>query len=848
MISASRADTITFEYESENTQSRSSTFITFSREEFFQPTPKFSSSLTTITGWRLKKLYSNRGDSIRFVPSSTLREDFQGSKSLSEIVIYKSGYVTKRFRFEYSYFTGVQYPNDTYANKYLRLDKIKEYDRSGQNFLPPYSFDYHNSAALFPNRYSNAHDHWGFFNGAQDDSLEPSESHAKTGMLKRIIYPTGGYKEWDFEIHDFSNLVTNEYEQISPNPDSPVFRMLSEGTQSQAFTLPSTARGYITWNKPCSGPDLVNCYLRIINSSGAVWSSLLANGSQYIELPAGDYTIQARMVDGGEVNFNPPADYIQLDVSGLKVNGNLLVNKKGGGLRVKSISYRDTPQSNPIQYIFDYHQIGTKSSGWLAGRVKNTYYQWYENRCIMPDTLGILRIPEFGELFKVFNRKNFAPQQSLHGSYVMYGKVSITQINSSITNGRSVYHFSGLGFSDNTTVIDFPPVEDGHKDYELGLLLREEQYVYNSLTNSYSKLKTKTNSYTKVDQQFLTSLSAGYIYNFVCPDNIHEYCHGVFSGDPVHVVKVYREYTGRSLLTVSIDSLFSEQTFTVTKTETQYSANYQPKQQWLKNENGTTIKRTLFNYAVDAVSNPVIDYMIANNIVSAPIEAMEYKKDGIVLPVQRTKINYDLDNTAGVTLWVKRSIELARDGNAYITADVYSHYDKKGNLLQRTAIDGKTKSYVWSPDGLPVAVAVGAPLAAVYYNSFENDPLGNSPDAKMGKKSREGSFTFNLPGTGDRWLSYWRKGNGQTDWQLVEQLINQTSVTIGQAGEKVDDVRVFPIGCQVTTFAYEGDRLLSSADPNQIVTTFNYDDFGRLLNQSDHNKDIITSILYGFRN
>ncbi len=92
---------------------------------------------------------------------------------------------------------------------------------------PPYSFDYYEHEA-FPNRTSKASDLWGYYNGKDGNmgftpkvaydhggfphsrvsgsSKEPSEIHAKYGVLTKINYPTGGYTQFEYENNRAKNF------------------------------------------------------------------------------------------------------------------------------------------------------------------------------------------------------------------------------------------------------------------------------------------------------------------------------------------------------------------------------------------------------------------------------------------------------------------------------------------------------------------------------------------------------------------------------------------------------------------------------------------------------------------
>lgn len=177
-------------------------------------------------------------------PSVEDREDLPGEDRLKEIVVTDAFGNQKSFEFSCTYFNDNFVGNDfeIRKNKRLKLDSIKEV--GGE----PYIFEYNQDITL-PSKTSNARDYWGYYNGQdtnktllpslkklkrfqstfpynninfkgyQDDgglkdgvftafaNRGPSSEHIQAGMLRKVIYPTKGYSEYQFEPHTFSNYI-----------------------------------------------------------------------------------------------------------------------------------------------------------------------------------------------------------------------------------------------------------------------------------------------------------------------------------------------------------------------------------------------------------------------------------------------------------------------------------------------------------------------------------------------------------------------------------------------------------------------------------------------------------------
>lgn len=143
-----------------------------------------------------------------------------------------SGALKRKFSFGYGYF------NDTLPGpdplKRLRLDTVTEIGSDGTTALPSYKFSY-NEALNLPDRMTTGADHWGFWNGKENQNAdlipfffdedpynpgqykyfsgadrEPDSTNLYAGILEKIEYSTGGRTKFIYEPHDYgkSNQMT----------------------------------------------------------------------------------------------------------------------------------------------------------------------------------------------------------------------------------------------------------------------------------------------------------------------------------------------------------------------------------------------------------------------------------------------------------------------------------------------------------------------------------------------------------------------------------------------------------------------------------------------------------------
>jgi hypothetical protein len=186
----------------------------------------------------LLSISSNKGNSINF--SYENRPDFSDDKRLLTVSYVDNGNMISTYNLEYDYYTnyqsvGANQYNNTYLNHRYFLKKINSISPSD----PPltYEFEYNDPEQL-PHRLSYAQDYYGFFNGQGNQSLFPTgvmpsytswmgillpgnrnsfPEYAKKGTLKKIIYPTGGTEEFEYEgLSGFCGLRVFKIKSYDP--------------------------------------------------------------------------------------------------------------------------------------------------------------------------------------------------------------------------------------------------------------------------------------------------------------------------------------------------------------------------------------------------------------------------------------------------------------------------------------------------------------------------------------------------------------------------------------------------------------------------------------------------------
>lgn len=134
------------------------------------------------------------------------RDDLTNVKKLYYIAVLNEGVVRKKYYFNYRY-TG------TGTAKRLFLAGILR--ESSDDLL--YQFNYYGEAPgeyILPAYNSYAQDHWGYYNANTASSLftfnygvnrNPSLPYARAGTIKKVIYGTGGFEEYEYQLNTYND-------------------------------------------------------------------------------------------------------------------------------------------------------------------------------------------------------------------------------------------------------------------------------------------------------------------------------------------------------------------------------------------------------------------------------------------------------------------------------------------------------------------------------------------------------------------------------------------------------------------------------------------------------------------
>ncbi len=432
-----------------------------------------------IDGVRLSQIVSSNGQ-VNLLPGA-VRQDLGAynpktitdivntdSKSLGVIQISNGGTLCKEYEFSYSYFedntSSVPYilsggATITTDSKRLKLDAIQDKSCNNSLSLPPYSFVY-SSGTFAPRQLTFAQDHWGYYNGKVNNAglipsytendiyvtpganRESSWPEMNCGSLQKILYPTGGSAEFEFEAHDiWANFIYNNDVFITqstigygtgPNPQIPISLIASSNKYRfvMDFTpgIPPNGRAYI------QNSSFQNIGIEVNNQ--ALHSEVVITPGQ------GNHTFY---LSGMDLTTNTIATVKVYEI----VPTSFQDNKKIGGLRIKRQTIKDGLTNNDLVTNY-FYKSGSHSTGHLYSRpmyvrvLRNNIlrdiglapdiYNSTTNGCLFLSTgVGFKKSPN-----------SLRPMENFQGNHIGYNFVEVSKPS----NGISKYQFFGSPYWD----------------------------------------------------------------------------------------------------------------------------------------------------------------------------------------------------------------------------------------------------------------------------------------------------------------------------------------------------------------------------------------------------------------
>lgn len=787
-------------------------------------------------------------------------------RKLDEIVLMDEAEVVKK-KWQLSYFE---------TDTRLKPQYLKEVSAAGPEH-PPYEFVYYPislpgaSGSINP-YYSNRVDYWGYFNGAANGAgLIPfmdipgygsmgnanrntNANFVKAEMLSKIIYPTGGFTEFEFEAHDYSN--EGFLDGTRPISDDYVWdAALSFFYESGQFEVdPYTISFTLT------EPSLV----KIIKSSVNVGPNKAWNPTGYFEqintMQPGTYTL-AQALGAADLTNGGSSD-IQTAEASISIRRRIsVVNKLAGGVRIKSIKKQEGSNITTRSFAYTLETNPSKSSGVLAAAPVNYIYlqsvwvgitglwlssgplHWTPEGPVIGYSNVVETLENGSKIKHAFNNYNDYPDElGTVFHFVEHELVPLTSRNywRGLENNTKFLNSAGEIVKE---VINEYDVNETPA-YAVDVPVLDFRLVYRHAASGEGSVFNRDGYATLASKYFLPCRFA---YRKRSKEIIHS------TGNNLNVLANENFYFYENPLHLQLTRLTT-----------------------VGSDNKTVEKK--FNYPTDMISlgkdpNGIYQGMIDKNMINPVIEEL-HKKNNDQVSFSRT--NYFQPFTG---LFVPKTTDLQkRSTDLYQTVFMYRSYDNKGNLLSKSSGVGARNAFLWDyKQSQPIAEAINADISKIAYTSFEADGTGNwnigsttriTTDGITGKNCYQlanGNISKAGLNVASKYsITYWSKngsysvngGNGvlQTgptvnSWTFYKHIVTTTSSTVTISGSGlIDELRLYPYEAQMSTYTY--DPLLgmtSQCDVNNRISYYEYDGFGRLVLVRDQDRNVIRKMEYKYR-
>jgi YD repeat-containing protein len=800
---------------------------------------------------------------IVFEKDTTERLDLNNSFALKSMqLLDNSDVIIKKMQLHTSYMESLPvnanifpvFLNSLEGAYRLRLDSLSIQDRHSET-NGKYLFEY--DTQKLPNRYSKSVDYFGYYNGKNNTSFLPktfftppqsqnpnlfsfqigsanrsvNPDFTQASVLKKIIYPTGGYDEFTWEnnfVGQFSGNDTSYRDNLIDKNDFYFTNdinlpdvTLQGSTYIKNLTIPPNVEGFIEFNITMTGcttlPNLNNddCHfeltIRGITDPDFLYHIHQTNFNiKAIDLPAGDYKIMAKsrvtIVDPNQQTGGGP-----LSMFGISVKWSYDPNPNEriySGLRIKKIETFDREDALAFSKSYDYQYLDTtnniyKSSGHAINFIDVLDENYFVGCTIVPHPHTTSTI---GMGYKLTARSQ-APMEFTKGSLVGYTKVK--EIFDGGLKGYKEYTYSFVDKYIPTITVQQDALNLNYYAPVSGLVRITENFkrqVYcdwlrgnvkneETFSSSNLKLKSKMHDYEVVNTKTVPYFGIETIRNDPfpvvgtmmnpCPcDNIR--------------AEFYSSVTEHHRLKrVTETNYFDNGTNGVTLTkEYAYNALSQMSEERVF-DNNQLDKTTKYYYPSDASMSgkPCVSQLIAKHMIGLPLVTETYR-DTEKLSTQETV--YKNWGTTNNPLLLPEVVNTSKGGGVSETRLRYQAYDSQGNPTQVRAEQGLITSYIWGYNKTqPIAKldnATNTQIANTLGIPFQD--INESHLSVINNLRSNGPY-FNVPITT---LTY-------------KPLVGVTSVT----------------------------------DPKGQTTTYEYDSFGRLERVKDHQGNILSENEYHYR-
>ncbi len=779
---------------------------------------------------RLSSITSNRDQSkVEF--ESIYYANTDQRQKLQQIKVYSNNTtIVKKIDFNYIE------PNPNQSYKRFFLNSVSILDANNNLSGETYSFEY-NSPELLPERFSYSQDYGGFYNGKTNTTYIPkvndpffsnvnssladrtvSSITSQYGSLKKVIYPTKGFTEFEYEVGEKSEV---DYEK-----ENRFLNIYHNYNNTNLHT--STANTF-----PLIPDDNLPTPITILNPSLPIKVSLniVADGTltqhHFVKFTLNDMDSTNDIVkiiplenpDGGQkiynlnyefANLNPLARYsftleyyrtnLTIYPTYLNANAQIMFSNNNPitlykpGIRVKRVknyaNVESTPQVTRYYYNSAAKYLSTKDSGTDVG------------------------IPRFsGEAIKTGS-----VQCQGTGAYFNCTPYTIYQ-KKLFSNTQSNIYSSGKG----RDMFRFVTVSYGGDNFEKGGKQTEFFVQADLPMNSISF----NDDYSSTIKSSNTSLKNGSVLNEIYFDSAfttNSQTNQITTGKKREIINTYLTLSDKSNLitncyTVKIfdtpECLFGD--FGPLYVGNYYFGRYDIFSWWHTLES-TTTKEYFQNGVVESTSN----YFYDSKLAGIPSRVLE--SDGV--------------STKEIKYFYPQDIEMVNEpckneliAKKIIGIPLATQYFKDNNkVLETKTVYKNWGNNLLAPEYIQSSKELLTPEIEIRYTKIDNTN-GNPLELKK----ENGVYVSYIWGYNKTRII--AKIENATNSQIITALGISNLNTLSEANlTAINGLRNILVNAMVTTYTYIPLIGISTVtDPIGDTTTYNYDEFNRL--KAVYNKD-----------
>ncbi len=486
--------------------------------------------------------------------------------------------------------------------------------------------------------------------------------------------------------------------------------------------------------------------------------------------------------------------------------------------------------------------------------------------------------------YQVNSTRNGASKYSLgsiQGGTVGYGQVT-TYDGPSGANGYTISTFTcdpatqaGLPAS---LVFPYPP--NDQLEWRNGLLLNETTF-----TSAGIPVKSTHNTYSFVQQDQLQNIGVGYSTTNLTTCSIAQYSPSACGTSIICYTNTNEEVEHLSSTQIAYDVSNGNSLSTTTNHFYDDPLNMQPIPTIsLDSKADTVLTYSRSPLEISAINGSIpltgsataaLDTMIARNIVGQPVETERYV--GGVLGY-KALTNYQVQPTGMV---LPANVMIENSSYPIETRVNFLEYDNYGNLLEQAKANDVNHNYIYDYSAnYPIAEVANGDSTSIAYTSFEANGKGgwtlgtgsvDTTKGITGTKSFVPTAAITKSGLNSAntyVLSYWTTAssaltvagtiagypiqgksiplNGST-WTYYEYEITGISTASVSGSGNIDELRLYPVNAQMTTYTYVPLVGMSSkCDVDNRVTYYFYDGLNRLKYIKDQDGNILKTMDYHY--